>query len=459
MTARALLCCCLLLAACSDDGAPPPDSGLADAMADAATDAPRAADFGPDSAPPGPPRVTMPRISISAEEVGILVNEDDPVSVEVAAYYRQKRKIPAANVVKLKLDSKLNTLEAAAFAPLKKKVDAALGPKIQALVLTWMKPYRVHCMGITSAFALGYDVKYCNDKAITGKSCSPTAASPYYASQSARPYTDHKLRPAIMLAGVSAAEVKKVIDRGLKADGTFPTGQGYLVRTTDKARSTRYLAFQHTVSAFNHPGGLSLKYVDNHAGSKADNVIKNVQGVLFYFTGLTTVSELGTNTYRPGALADHLTSFGGQLKPAGAGGQMSILRWLEAGAAGSYGTANEPCNYTQKFPDTRVLLPFYYRGNTLIEAYWKSVQWPGEGVFVGDPLARPWGTKVALTGNTLTISTTSLRPMKGYTLKGRKAAGSPLATVKAGIKITKYRLVEIVVSPVDRVEYELVEEP
>ena len=29
-------------------------------------------------------------------------------------------------------------------------------------------------------------------------------------------------------------------------------------------------------------------------------------------------------------------------------------------------------------------------GDTLIEAYWKSVQQPGEGIFIGEPLARPW---------------------------------------------------------------------
>ena len=25
-----------------------------------------------------------------------------------------------------------------------------------------------------------------------------------------------------------------------------------------------------------------------------------------------------------------------------------------------------------------------------IEAYWKSVAWPGQGVFIGEPLARPY---------------------------------------------------------------------
>jgi hypothetical protein len=34
---------------------------------------------------------------------------------------------------------------------------------------------------------------------------------------------------------------------------------------------------------------------------------------------------------------------------------------------------------------------FYYAtGASAIEAYWKSVAWPGEGVFIGEPLARPY---------------------------------------------------------------------
>ncbi|HMM72469.1 MAG TPA: hypothetical protein PKC22_09660, partial [Rhodocyclaceae bacterium] len=33
-------------------------------------------------------------------------------------------------------------------------------------------------------------------------------------------------------------------------------------------------------------------------------------------------------------------------------------------------------------------------GASLIEAYWKSVAWPGEGLFVGEPLARPFGARI-----------------------------------------------------------------
>jgi hypothetical protein len=71
--------------------------------------------------------------------------------------------------------------------------------------------------------------------------------------------------------------------------------------------------------------------------------------------------------------------------------QMSSLRWLEAGATGSYGTVVEPCSFPQKFPNPGVLIAAYVSGATLVEAYWKSVQMPGQGIFIGEPLARPFG--------------------------------------------------------------------
>jgi hypothetical protein len=90
---------------------------------------------------------------------------------------------------------------------------------------------------------------------------------------------------------------------------------------------------------------------------------------------------------------------------------MSVLDWLEAGAAGSYGTVVEPYNITAKFPHPGVLVDRYTRGETLIESYWKSVAMPGQGVFVGEPLARPYGgSEVELDDGVLTIRTMALDP-------------------------------------------------
>jgi len=55
-----------------------------------------------------------------------------------------------------------------------------------------------------------------------------------------------------------------------------------------------------------------------------------------------------------------------------------------------YGSVSEPCNILGKFPDPAVLFNHYLNGDTLLEAYWKSVRMPGQGPFIGEPLARPF---------------------------------------------------------------------
>jgi hypothetical protein len=108
-------------------------------------------------------------------------------------------------------------------------------------------------------------------------------------------------------------------------------------------------------------------------------------------TSVKNIEALKKIQFVPGAIADHLTSAGGDL--LGGSNQMSSLRWLEAGATGSYGAVVGPCNYTAKFPYPAIVIDRYLKGETLIEAYWKSVVWPGQGVFIGEPLARPYGAR------------------------------------------------------------------
>lgn len=117
------------------------------------------------------------------------------------------------------------------------------------------------------------------------------------------------------------------------------------------------------------------------------DVLSDRQDVLFYFTGLAQVPSITSNRYLPGALADHLTSAGGVLPQSA---QMSSLRWLEAGATGSYGTVIEPCAIPGKFPSVPIAIRHYIAGETLLEAYWKSVLTPAQGVFIGEPLAAPF---------------------------------------------------------------------
>ena len=89
----------------------------------------------------------------------------------------------------------------------------------------------------------------------------------------------------------------------------------------------------------------------------------------------------------PGAIADSLTSFGGVI--FGTNSQTNLLAFINAGAAGSYGTVAEPGNDTQKFPNPQVYF-YQARGFSLAESYYQSVNVPYLGLMVAEPLAAPF---------------------------------------------------------------------
>lgn len=305
-------------------------------------------------------------------QLGVVINASDPLSVQVGRIYAQRRGIPGENIVELEFDGDRVELHPGEFAVLKKRLDAELPAGVQALALAWTAPYRVGCMSITSAFALGYDRSWC----ATG--CQLTRSNPYAGSGSRAPHDDFGIRPAMLLAAVNSADALRLIERGIAADGSRPEGTVYLVETDDRKRSTRAPLFPGVASRFGDQVKVEVLRTD---------ALRDRSDVLVYQTGAIQVPDLDSNRFLPGALADHLTSAGGKLTDSP---QMSALRWLEAGATASYGTVVEPCNFVQKFPNPGWLLRSYLSGETAIEAYWKSVLMPGQGVFIGEPLAKPF---------------------------------------------------------------------
>jgi uncharacterized protein (TIGR03790 family) len=309
---------------------------------------------------------------IEPATLAVIVNDADPLSRRIGAYYAQQRQIPEKNLIHVRFAPGARAMTRGEFERVLADVNAGAPPSIQAYALAWTQPYRVACMSITTAFAAGFDEAFC------AEGCKATRTSPYYDSDSRRPHEDFGWRPAMLLAGKDYEDVKALIDRGVAADGTHPRGAGYLVSTDDPARNVR--------SRF-YPGILLMQSDRFSFELVASNALRYRTNVMFYFTGLADVPGIETNRFLPGAIADHLTSSGGQLTGST---QMSSLRWLEAGATGSYGTVVEPCDFTQKFPRPDIVINRYLNGETLLEAYWKSVAWPGQGVFIGEPLAAPF---------------------------------------------------------------------
>ncbi len=316
--------------------------------------------------------ISLPRTGLEPNDIAVIINENDPLSRQIGNYYLQARRIPETNIIKLRFSSERSVMTPNEFKQLKATIDRLTPAHVQAFAVAWTTPYRVGCMSLTSALAFGFDKKYC------AKPCESTASSPYFNSSSLYPYDDYKLRPAMMLAGISFEHIKALIDRGIRSDYSFPKGQAYLMSTSDKARNSRAASF---TQAANKLAGIFPMQI------LASDYISERKDVLFYFTGLKEVPMLETLHFFPGALADHLTSAGGKLTDSL---QMSSLRWLEAGATASYGAVVEPCSFSQKFPSPEVAMFQYTLGASALEAYWKSVAWPGQGVFIGEPLAKPF---------------------------------------------------------------------
>ncbi len=313
---------------------------------------------------------------LDPKNVAVIVNSQDANSVEIGQYYLQARGIPEQNLVRIDMPKNQSSLTEKEFNTLKQEIEGKLGTDIKVLALIWTRPYAVGCNSITAAMTLGYDAEQCK------RSCDIGKKNPYFNSLSFDPWEDHKIRLSILIPSDSIKTAKDLIDRGVLTGFNLNPSTGYFLRTSDEARSKPREPF-FPKDFFKVE---SRKIVFRNI---KQNDIQHKNDVMFYFTGLIRVPHLETLNFMPGAIADHLTSSGGRLD-SNSKGQMSVIAWIEAGATGSYGTVSEPCNHWQKFPNPELLVKYYLAGNTLIEAYWKSVYWPAQGLFVGEPLAAPF---------------------------------------------------------------------
>lgn len=321
----------------------------------------------------------MPRTSgrLRAPDLGLVINLDDPYSVQVGEYYAARRRLAPAQVLRLHLPSK-PMLTAGEFEVLRAAVERHFGPSTQALALAWTAPYAVACNSITGALAMGLDLDLCKN------SCAASRPSRYFNAASEKPFSDLGGRLSMLLAAHSVDQARALIDRGVAADGALVApglapATAVMLTSDDAARNVR---------AFLYPPAGPMQGVSVVVQTAPAAELAKAPRVLLGLTGSVRVNLEPPPAWTLGGLGDHLTSLGGDL--AGAHGHSTALDWIASGATASHGAVSEPCNHLQKFPHPQVLLLHYLQGNSAIEAYWKSVAWPQQSLFVGEPLAAPF---------------------------------------------------------------------
>lgn len=334
------------------------------------------------AAPTSSVRGAAPRITgrLRVADIGLVINTADPYSVAVGEHYVIARGLHPAQVLRLDMPTKA-VLNRDEFETLRRAIEAFFGPATQALALAWAAPYAVECNAITGALALGFDAALCSN------GCAASRSSGYFNSPSSRPLFNPGWRPSMLLAARTVEQAKKLIDRGVAADGSLlEPGRApvlaLMLSTDDAARRVR-------MALYPAPGLLGALGVDLRVAPAS--VLPDARRLLLALTGSEKVILDPAPHWVPGGLGDHLTSFGGDL--LGAHGQSTALDWIASGATASHGAVSEPCNHAQKFPHPQVLLLHYLQGSTAIEAYWKSVAWPQQSLFVGEPLAAPFAPR------------------------------------------------------------------
>lgn len=180
--------------------------------------------------------------------------------------------------------------------------------------------------------------------------------------------------------GNSVTEAVDSLRRSAAADGSAPSGTVYFMSNQDVRSTTREPLFASAAQALNDLGVKSEIVVGTIPRNRPD-VAGAMVGAASFQWGPSQ------STILPGAICEHLTSFGGAMRETA--GQTPFTEFVRYGAAGSSGTVVEPFSIQAKFPDP-FLHVHYARGCSLAESFYQSVFGPYQLLIVGDPLCQPW---------------------------------------------------------------------
>lgn len=220
--------------------------------------------------------------------------------------------------------------------------------------------------------------------------------------------------------GNTVPEVISYLSSAAEADGTQPKGTIYFMKNGDVRSTTRQPGFAPAVAELKQLG-IQAEILEGKLPSERNDV----QGLMAGSADFDWPAS--GSKIKPGALCEHLTSFGGVLRANA--GQTPLTEFLRYGAAGATGTITEPYAIQDKFPLPAVQV-HYARGCTLAEACYQSLAGPYQLLVVGDPLCRPWA-------DIPTVVVDSIA--QGDQLKG-KVELLPQIRSKTGVRVDRFEL-------------------
>jgi uncharacterized protein (TIGR03790 family) len=191
----------------------------------------------------------------------VLVNQQDPESLELGAYYAAARGIPQRNVVRVSIPPTPDIAPTAftnlVVQPLLDHLLATdLDGQIDFAAVAWRQPYRIAGGASLNQFnSINAGLLYGFKAAPYPTPCNLTAAafSPVHEADAAfatlRPTLPGRPFAASCLTALSLSSAKLLVDRSVSADFTHPAGDVYLLHTSDPFRNIQWSQFDATAMA------------------------------------------------------------------------------------------------------------------------------------------------------------------------------------------------------------------
>ncbi len=342
--------------------------------------------------------------ALGPHEIALLINRNSPASVELAHHFAHDRKVPPQNIIYLSLPDGAMEPEAQItpeeftkhiWEPANADI---LKRKIGDHILAWVysADFPVRILSEPNVSLQG--ITFVRNKLPDPESITQgTYASRIYAGpdKEGGPYAESRTLeqyatflqgnaplPSMMLAhlgsrGTTMEEALTSLKYGVISDGSSPRGNVYLIKIDDVRSQCRSWEFPDAQEEINKLG-LTCVIASNYPTGVNDLV--GVMG------GSQNVDPATYGTYVPGAMGEHLTSYGAIFH---FNTQSKLTTWLRAGATASAGTVVEPFAIWTKFPHAR-FYAHYARGCTILESFYQSIRCPMQTLLVGEPLAAPW---------------------------------------------------------------------
>ncbi len=436
---------------------------------------------------------------LGPENVFLVVNRASWASLAVANHYVELRQIPGSNILYLPWTGGTESIEVDVFrekilGPVLTQIEQrGLADQIDAIVYSSDFPYQVNLAGdlgdqkppkelrpqasITSATYLWQFVMAKNQNAIgqrnnmyirsTGERVTDPPTVGFRSWYGWGPNGEvveaggiHYML-SMMLAvtsgrGNSVAEAVGYLRRAAKADGSRPKGTVYYCVNDDVRSKTRSAGFAQAID--------DLTKLGVRAEIVNGTLPRGKRDVAGLMTGVADFNwPSAQSLILPGAICEHLTSFGGAMGENNS--QTPLSEFLRYGAAGASGSVVEPHAIQDKFPLAAIQV-HYARGCALAEAFYQSIFGPYQLLIVGDPLCQPWARIPKVTVDVKPDQTLSGKVNVRAVAEGkvdrfqmfvdgqrlaRRPAGSalPLETTLLGDGYHELRLVAIDTSPIE----------